>query len=242
MTSARRLLAAFVGGLAVIVLGGILILGRPVDGPMPFPSERPPIAKASNAPSAPASPIDSSAAPSRVDLPNLAPVAPIPSDNGPCNGHATIIDYAVPRTVATMARLSRSVVVGQVVDVGPSRWNTPDGGPPRRQDGGLFPVVRFVRVAVQQSVSGPIVQSPFTVWIPGGAIGCSTWDVSDFPRSLTIGEQFAFFLDDRPLAIPVAGVVSVLAMLSIDAAGGVVTPDEGQLTIATFLERAHGAR
>jgi hypothetical protein len=241
MTSARRLLAAFVGALAVIVLGGILILGRPVDGPMPFPSERPPIARATNAPTATASPIDSSAAPSTVELPNLAPVAPIPSDNGPCNGHDTIIDYAVPRTVATMARLSTSVVIGQVVDVGPGRWNTPDGGPPRREDGGLFPVVRFLRVVVQQSVTGPIVQSPFTVWIPGGAIGCSTWDVGDYPRSLTIGEQFAFFLDDRPLAVPVAGVVSVHAMLSIDAAGRIATPDEGRLTIATFLERSGGA-
>lgn len=95
---------------------------------------------------------------------------------------------------------AQRIVVGTIAEVGPARWNTPDGQRPARTvcDGEPLPnaiIYTPARVRVEQVVKGAITSAEIDVLLDGGTVG---------PDSLlTFGDQ-PLVADQRVLLFLVA--------------------------------------
>jgi hypothetical protein len=153
-----------------------------------------------------------------------------------CSTYATSYDR-IPPTAAMLAKLSSAVVVGVVQDVGEAQWNTKDGGPPSDiNDLNADHVMRLVRVETDQTLKGATPTGTFTVYVPGGSIGCDKFIDGDHPASLTPGDTFVFFLRDTPTRIALEGTWLAAQMWSVHADATIDTPAEGKLTLAQVVE------
>lgn len=242
MKTVQRLLTTAAAGLALIVAVGIVVLGRPVSGPTPFPTDRP-IARTS--PSATPLHLLSSDLPLTTDeppvLPALEPVEPPQQLAGECLSHVTIIDYAFEQTVPILTRDAASVVLGRVSAVGSGRWNSPNGAQPEDLENQTMPVVRLVRLDIERTVTGPDVPGPVVVWVPGGTIGCQMWSQTGDPGPLVPGERFAVFLGWRQPAVQMDNLRSTSGWFPIDAAGH-IQADARDLTVDAFIELVRHGR
>ena len=238
----QRSLTTAAAGLALLVVIGIVVLGRPDRDSTPFPSD-PPIARTSPAATQPQAP--ASDFPPTTDEPAVLPAldpdeAPVQLA-GECLTRVTIIDYAFEQSVPSLTSEAASVVVGRVGAVGSGRWNTANGAPPRDLENQTMPVIRLVRVDVERMVSGVAVPGTIVVWVPGGTIGCQTWRQTGDPGSLAPGDRFAVFLGWRQPAFRMDNLRSTSAWLPIDAAGH-LRADGRDLTLDAFIELVQNGR
>jgi hypothetical protein len=238
----QRSLTTAAAGLALLVVIGIVVLGRPDRDSIPFPSDRP-IARTSPSatpPRAPASDLPPTTGEPPV-LPELEPDEPPVQLGGECLTRMTIIDSAFEETVPFLTREAASVVLGRVGAVGSGRWNTTNGAPPRDLENQTMPVIRLVRLEVERTVHGVAVPGTIVVWVPGGTIGCQTWRQTGDPGDLAPGDPFALFLGWRQPGFRMDNLRSTGAWFPIDAAGH-IKADGRDLTVDAFIELVQHGR
>ena len=159
---------------------------------------------------------------------------------GPCLNHSTSIDRVAP-TIETLSRTASDIVVGRVVEVGPSQWNTPTGDPPEGEDDwDAFNVFRLVRFSVDDSIKGT-APADLVVWVSGGTIGCHEFTMELVPGSLKAGQRYALFLNaTAPQAKLAISALMVDQMWPVDSAGRVATPEDGTVTVPTLRAKVNG--
>ncbi len=156
---------------------------------------------------------------------NLAPAVPAAAPAGECLRHSTVYD-GVPATPDNLAKVSTSVLTATVKEVGPPRWKTADGKPPAaRQDLTGEALVRLVRLSVDQNLAGEKSSDSIIIEVPGGVIGCHTFDVSGYPLEIQPGQQYVLFLDGGQSSTKLLNASRVMEMWPV--AGNFAVTNEG---------------
>lgn len=180
------------------------------------------------------------ATPRAIDV-RLAPDSPPAAPEGPYLGHRTTYDRAPP-TVALTTQISKAVIIGEITEVGPSRWNTADEMPPAEPNRMLgTDAMRILRVHVVQAITRGAPDQDATIWIPGGDIGCHQFLVDGFPATPTVGSRFALFLNDVVPANGVQGLYGVFQLWPLADDGKLQTPEDGTISTTKFATLVVGA-
>lgn len=221
-TSARRLIRPFM----VIVVVGVVATACAVA-----PSSGG-VAAHSSSPGSVSAALRSGSVAAQVQLDPVQAPQPL-ADH--CNDYGTMVERAAT-TIEMDTLASDAVVVGRVSDVGAAQWNTPDSLPPTRPDIDATRVMRLIRVEVESTVVGQAIPV-LTLWIPGGTIGCNSFGISGIPQEFKDGERYAFFVGSAGPRTGLDSVLEVREMWPIENEA-IISPVEGRIPLATFLERA----
>ena len=155
-----------------------------------------------------------------------------------CARHLTILDSA-PMTVERSASISTSVVLGTVTEVGPARWRTPDEkAPTERWEMTADNVVRLLRIAVDDDLAGTKTERVIVTRVPGGEIGCQTFDYQGYPLDIKSGDQFAFFLDAEQAPLKSFAEAAKVVEMWPTKGGEAVSSSEGTISISEIASRA----
>jgi hypothetical protein len=226
------LIMAVVAG-AVWVLGGTR--GAPAAGSVAQNVQASPAvtpAPAQVAVAATPTPAGHEAAPEGTPVPlNQEPPA-VQQDEG-CHRYVVILD-SLPVTTELAARASTSVFVGTVEEVGSGRWRTDNGLPPDDERASGFNVMRLLRVNIDELLGGEPLGDPkeAVVWVNGGTIGCSEYEMDAIPTEFKAGQQFVFFVNDG--AQPGESWTGVPHAIWVWQVKGskVITPTEGSVELS----------
>lgn len=166
----------------------------------------------------------------------VASASPIKLLTGTCSRIRVDLDRANP-SIRGASAASEAAITASVVEIGPARWGTPDGTQPVVTDRIPSPlsVYRLARVKVLGVGHGPLAAGDLvTVRVPGGSIGCSTFEVGGYP-DFAPGEPVALFLGALPSLsrAPGAGFDVVDALPIVD--GRVRTLDGTDVSVENFL-------
>lgn len=155
-------------------------------------------------------------------------VAPADLPKEACGRYTTTTDR-VPPNLAALATNSAALVEGTIVDVGKAQWNTPDGRPPVRPDIEASRVIRLVRLSVKSTLSGSLASA--VIAVPGGTVGCGTFETDVIPGDLAPGFEGLFFVGhDTPRTGMKETLVASEIWPVVD--GRITMPGGDQLTIA----------
>ena len=102
---------------------------------------------------------------------------------------AMIEKYSIEKLVS----MSDSIVIGEVANLLPSKWNTPDGQRP--VDGSDTPYIIYTDVDIKsrEYLKGPLDATIITVRVLGGTLGQDQLEVEDQP-SYNVNERVLIFL------------------------------------------------
>lgn len=223
-------LAKSIGAIGLLValgMGALVILGTAADPVI--------------GPAAGAARFTPSQAPEGLTAIDLSPSNPAEEPPGGCVVYVTSYD-SVPLTAERVSRVSTSVIIGTVEQVGPARWRTADEkAPNERQDLGADVVMRMLRISVDDNLAGAKSQGTIVVWIDGGVIGCHEFEDAFYPLDVKAGDRYAFFLDaNRNPLKDVTGVARVVQMWAING-DSVTTPVDGQVNVSEVASQVRRA-
>jgi hypothetical protein len=227
LRSVTAILRGLAFGLALLVILAV-VAALYVSSPSHSPIQ----------PGAAATPPSASSAPvsATVELSGAEPAEP---PVGECLRHVKVVD-AAPSTIEGMTSISTGVFIGRISEVGPTRWRTTgEKTPSEQQEISVDNVMRLVRVAVEEVAAGA-ADGTMVFWIPGGTIGCHTFETAGFPLDLKTGDEFGFFIDANQA--PLKGVTAARVHEMWPVQGDtVVTPEQGDISIAEFAAEAEAA-
>ncbi len=187
----------------------------------------------------PLRPTVGSSVPTQSPIALSAAVTPQPLP-GNCLNYASVTDGAAP-TIDLITKVSSAAIVGTVTGVGGAQWNTADGLPPTaREELDAYHVMRLVNIDVSRTLRGAAMAS-LTVWVPGGAIGCSRFDSGEFPQTISPGDAFVFFLRAESPRTGATGVLRTGEMWPVATDGTVVTPVDGKLSLDQIASKIAAA-
>jgi hypothetical protein len=154
-----------------------------------------------------------------------------------CGSQVTTYEQALP-TITNRTIGAQAVAIGSVQSIGPAQWNTSDGlAPPFTAENhppAWAEVFRPVTVVVERSAKGAAT-SPVTVRREGGTVGCYTSTVDGTP-DMTVGSRWAVFLGPSATSTgPTNTQFRILDAWPVNAAGVVSTPEDGQVSVASFI-------
>lgn len=137
----------------------------------------------------------------------LAPARPAQPPKGECLRHVEISDGVAP-SIKGFARISTDVVQATVVEVGPSRWRNDTEEPPlERHEYWGDAVMRLVRLSVTHDLAYLGKEGTIVAWIPGGAIGCHSFEVAGYPLDIKVDQSYVLFLNAN--SAPIASLQAV---------------------------------
>ena len=119
-------------------------------------------------------------------------VTPVTQET-PASGISSSTGDMIERySLEKLASMSDSVVIGEVTNVLPSKWNTPDGNKPLNND---IPYVIYTdaNIKIGEYLKGILSTKTITVRVLGGTVGQDRQDVEDQP-SYVANEKVLIFL------------------------------------------------
>ena len=99
----------------------------------------------------------------------------------------------------------------------------------------------LIRIHVDDQLAGDAADT-FTVWVPGGTIGCAKYSITDYPHDIQVGQRFVVGTRDVLPKTGVRGVMQAEALWPIDDQGYVIARYDGRLTLEEVVARIRAAR
>lgn len=165
--------------------------------------------------------------------PATPPESPSPDDCAIWQGTTDRLALSLEQWAAA----STSVVRATVADIGDAQWNTIDGRAPAGRQPQPADFMRLIKLAPAETMKGEL--SSTIAWIPGGTIGCLTFNIDEY--SVEIGQEYLFFMRDLDPATGLQGTIRARLLWPIEADGRVTTPSDGKLSVAEIAARVAGA-
>ncbi len=163
---------------------------------------------------------------------DLAPGPDAEPPIGECAHHTGMYETVEPLTVTMLAGSSRAVIVGEIGEIGPARWNTPDGKAPAEDwEVGAARVIRLFTIINERSLRVDAGEVGPVGWVRGGAIGCHTFSIVGVP-DLKVGARYVFVLGGNHPSVGKSTALEAIAIMPFDADGRVQTPNEGAMSPA----------
>lgn len=135
--------------------------------------------------------------------------------------------------IADLGRASTAVFEGTITTIGSAEWNTLDGKAP--DHGGATLVRRMTTVRVGTAGKG-VVDGDVTVALPGGTIGCTTYQLGGF-ADVHVGDRIVLFVEQfGETKLQGLGMATVGWLVGPD--GMVDTPEDGVMDATRVVELA----
>lgn len=144
---------------------------------------------------------------------------------------------------ATSVNESTTILIGNVTEILPARWSTPDGQRPQdpRANGVSELIYTPVRIAIEQSISGDINGGEIIIHALGGVVGTDEVILSgDDLANFQVGDKVLVFVKDRGTIIDGNPRIEVAERYTITS-DGVATNIYRSLPLADLLAEIQAA-
>lgn len=140
-------------------------------------------------------------------------------------------------TIEYAVNAAERTVVGEILEIGGTRYNVPSGELTGERPVDMFDVYRPTIVRVEMAVAGAPDDDFIKVRLPGGELGCDQY-LNDRTGAIDGPGRYVLFLSDVPDRrsndVP---EMTIVRAWPIDEASLVVTPNDGRVPLEEFLAR-----
>jgi hypothetical protein len=155
-----------------------------------------------------------------------------------CSTFTNIVEEGTP-TIELAVLWAELTILGDIREIGGARYNTPGGELTGERPVGMYDVYRPTLVHVETVVDGKPIDGDVKVRLPGGSLGCDTYEI-DRTQAVDGEGLYVLFLgwepDVRGNDVP---EMTIVRAWPVNDAGMVVTPYDGELSVEEFILRAN---
>jgi len=160
---------------------------------------------------------------------------------GRCSNFSTIVDEG-EATIELAVLWADATIVADIREIGGGRYNLPSGELTGERPVGWYDVYRPTIVDVVTVVQGDAAEGALKVRLPGGRLGCDTYDL-DRTHVVDRPGPFVLFLSWEPdVRGNEVAEMTIVRAWRIDGQNEVVTPYDGNVPVEEFIVRGQDGR